>query len=89
MLVLKRGELMDKVFKVERDILFYAMRYAIGRQTFAPTVVIENIKHNIELFNSNDLQMLIRDIEGHIGSYGMECDERNWMGFKEYLKRQM
>ena len=79
---------MDKNFQVERDVLFYAMRYALGRMTFAPITVIENIKHNIDLLNKNDIKLLIRDIEEQkdFGGYGMDCDERLWLDFKSYLE---
>jgi len=78
---------MYKIFKVERDILIYAIRYALGRQTFAPSTTIENVKENIDLFTINDLKIIIRDIisQEYYG-YGMECDKQNWLGFKEYLE---
>ena len=79
---------MDKQFKVERDILIYAMRYAIGRQTFAPLTVVQNIKHNIDLFSADSLKLMIRDIDEqpNFGGYGMECDKRLWLDFKKYLE---
>ena len=69
---------MDKQFTVERDILIYAMRYALGRMTFAPTTVIENIKCNIDLFSIDGLKLIIKDIDKQddFGGYGMECDKR-------------
>lgn len=79
---------MDKQFRVERDILIYAMRYALGRMTFAPTTVMDNIRHNIDLFSLDSLRLLIRDIDEQpsFGGYGMECDERLWLDFREYLE---
>lgn len=77
---------MDKVFKVERDILLYALRYAIGRMTFAPTVVIDNIKANIDLFSVDDIELIIRDIKDKEIYYGMDCDKKQWLGFVEYLE---
>ena len=29
--------------KVEKDILFFALEYSLGRQTFAPITVMNNI----------------------------------------------
>ena len=69
-------------------MLFYALRYALGRQTFAPSIVIDNIKANIDLFNINDIDLIIKEIEVHEKygtSYGMDCDKKKWMGFIEYL----
>lgn len=81
---------MDKQFRVERDMLIYAMRYALGRMTFAPSTVIENIKCNINLFNNDELKMLIRDIEDQAGfGYGMECDTQTWLSFREYLENRI
>lgn len=75
----------NKTMQVDRDMLIFGMRYAIGRQTFAPTTAVENIKHNIDKLNDNTLTLLIRDIDEHHGSYGMDCDKQTWMNFKQYL----
>lgn len=81
---------MDKIFKVERDILLYSLRYALGRQTFAPITVIDNIKHNIELFSKESLQMIIRDIKEQASlGYGMDCDKQQWLGFIEYIQERI
>lgn len=79
-----------KEFKVERDILFYALRYSLGRQTFAPTIVIENIKHNINGFSIHDLETIKKEVlnQEKFG-YGMECDKNKWIGFVEYLTQEL
>lgn len=78
---------MEKNFLVERDILLYALRYSLGRRTFAPTVVADNIKANISLFNKNDIELIIRDIDEQkdFGGYGDKCDENTFMNLREYL----
>lgn len=81
---------MTKQFQVERDILVFAMRYALGRMTFAGVTVLENIQHNIDLFSANDLHLLIRDIEEQKSfGYGMKCDEELWLGLKSYLQNEL
>lgn len=81
---------MNKQFQVERDILVFAMRYALGRMTFAGVTVLENIQHNIDLFSANDLKLLIRDIDEQKNyGYGMECDEKLWLGLKIYLENEL
>ena len=81
---------MDKQFKVEKAILIYAMRYALGRMTFAPTMVIDNIKYNIDLFSADSLRQIIKDIDEQASfGYGMDCDEETWMNFKEYLENRI
>lgn len=76
----------NKNLEIDKDMLIFGMRYALGRQTFAPTIVIENIKHNIDKIDNNIIDIMIRDIEGHPGSLGMDCDVRKWMAFKKYLE---
>jgi hypothetical protein len=81
---------MDKKYKVDRDILFYAFRYAIGRQTFAPTTVMENIKCNIKNVSVGDIKAYIREIkEQESYGYGMECDKRDWLSFIDYLENEL
>lgn len=78
-----------KIFEVDRDMLIFAVRYAIGRQTFAPIVVVENVMSNIERLEINDIDIIINDIESHIGSYGAQCDEDTWMNFRTVLKHEL
>ena len=82
---------MGKIYQVERDILIYAMRYACGRSTFAPTTVIDNIKHNIDLFPTHSLELIIKDIDeqDNLGGLGMEIDVRKWTNFKDYLNNEI
>ena len=81
---------MDKQFQVDKEILIFAMRYALGRMTFAPITVVENIKHNINLFTKRELESLIRIIEEQEDfgrqALGMNCDIETWLNFKQYLK---
>ena len=76
---------MDKNLKVDREILFYAFRYALGRMTYSPTAVIDNIKANIDLISTNDIKAYIKEID-ECDHYGMEVDERNWLEFRAYLE---
>ena len=76
-----------KQIVVSKDILIFAMRYALGRMTFAPTIVIENIKSNMLNFTPNEIDIMIKDIEYQAGfGYGHECDEELWLAFASYLR---
>lgn len=79
---------MNKNCEVEVSVLIFAMRYAMGRQTCSPSIVVDNIKHNISKINNIQVEFMIRSIERHgeYFSFGMECDEALWLGFKDYLK---
>lgn len=73
---------------VERDILIYAFRYAMGRRTFAPITVVENIKTNIDKLHWRDLQTMAKEIEDNdkMRNLGDSGDILFWREFKEYLE---
>lgn len=80
---------MDKSFNVEKDILIFALRYSLGRRTFAPVVAIENIKENICKFNERDLEQIIEDIQYQkkLAFLGDPVDVEHWENFVEYLEK--
>lgn len=82
---------MENNINVNKDILFYAFRYSLPRGTFAPTQVIDAIKNNIVVISDRDLEQYIEEINDHKQRYGfgMECDERDWVSFAEYLKKEL
>ena len=77
----------DKNCSVEKSIILFALRYALGRQTFAPTIAIDNFKYNIDKFKIPELHMVISEIRSHgnLHSYGADCDRETWMNFIAYL----
>lgn len=79
---------MDKIFVVERDILLFAMRYAMNRMSYSSISVIENIKENIEKFNKNDIELFIKTINDAEETQ-MVCDIDFWNNFKSYLEQQL
>lgn len=79
---------MGKNIKVDRETLFYAFRYAMGRMSFAPSTVMDNIKENINGLSTGDIQAYAREI-GECAHLGMEMDIKEWHEFKEYLEREL
>lgn len=77
--------------KVEEDILIMAARYALGRRTFAPTTVQENIKYNIHSLTKRALTVIIRDIEGYrsTDSLGDDCDVETWNQIEELCRMEL
>lgn len=72
--------------EVSNHILVFAMRYALGRWTSAPSIVIENIKDNIDCFATWEKKAMIDDIryqEGHWLWYGVHRNE--WKNFEQWL----
>lgn len=77
-----------KNLNVDRNILFFSFRYALGRMTYAPSVVIDNIKFNIDNIPNNEIEMYIKEIDD-FDNYGMKCDIDTWINFSNYLKNEL
>jgi hypothetical protein len=79
---------MNNNIKVDRDILIYAFRYALGRSSFAPVIVTDNIKANINNISTGDIQLFIKEIN-ECTYYGMKMDKQHWLNFKDYLQNTL
>lgn len=79
---------MKKFFKVDRNTLLFSLRYSLGRESAAPSIIIDNIKHNIDLLDADDLHLFIKEISD-CSNYGMNFDKTNWENFSEYLKAEL
>ena len=73
---------------VDKTILIFALRYALGRQTSAPSIVIEAIQDNIDIFVRWEIEMMIKEID-ECRDYGMECDKIQWLGFMSWLAKRL
>jgi hypothetical protein len=79
---------LDRSLKVERSILFFAFRYALGRSSYAPNTVVDNIKANIKGISVGDIKAYIKEIN-ECENYGMDMDKRHWMNFRDYLINEL
>ena len=80
---------MDKQFIFDPDIFIMAIRYAIGRTTYASISVIDNIKANISFFPTNKLKIILRDVREDLELYReylWDCDVQTWENFIEWLE---
>lgn len=61
-------------------ILFFAFRYALGRMSTAPSIMVEALKLNWDKFSESDQSQIKREIIQAIegGRAGMECDIKEW-----------
>lgn len=68
-------------------IVIFAVRYALGRSSVAPMLVIDFINNNKENINNRAMQTIIEDIQAseNTASLGMECDKSLWLEFKNEL----
>lgn len=76
-------------------------RYAFGRMTYMPSVVIDIIKANADTITTQTLELLDRDLtdeakryervykEKSTSNYGMECDRHIWLAFHEWVKDEI
>lgn len=78
----------NNIFKVDRNILLFSLKYALGRMTYAPSVVIDNIKFNIDNITTNDIMLYIREIE-EVEYFGTQSDKNTWFNFLNYLKNEL
>lgn len=61
----------------ETDLLIYAVRYTLGRQSYSAPTVCEFIKNNIDVFDRNTIANLIKDITEYL--------ERQFDGFELHI----
>jgi hypothetical protein len=79
-------------------------RYAFGRMTYMPSVVIDIIKANAENLTTSTLELLDRDLTdeakryeraynvkstSNYSNYGMDCDRDLWLGFHRWVKGEI
>lgn len=76
-------------------------RYAFGRMTYMPCVVIGIIKANADTLTVPTLELLDRDLADEArryerlykgkpnSNYGMDCDREEWLDFHEWVKEEI
>jgi len=76
-------------------------RYAFGRETYMPSVVIEIIKANADTLTMQTLGLLDRDLTDEAkryerlykgkssSNYGMDWDRRAWLAFHAWVKAEI
>lgn len=71
-------------------ILNSAIRYALGRQTYLPSVIIDYITPLIPFLSDktiwcfcNDLENFENNVQKGFSSWGMGCDEFKWKEFQK------
>ena len=75
---------------MDREILIYAFRYALGRCSVAPIAVRDAIKEHYDVLTDYDVKLIIREIDQAIESdmAGMACDVTTWTTVKNFLKNK-
>ena len=70
----------DFEFKEPRIVLICAFRYALGRSTYMPSVIVDEIVLNWDKLTEHDKKQIKDDIKHAIkhDMAGMGCDVRTW-----------
>lgn len=79
---------MGKDILVDTNILFYAFRYALGRRSYSPSIVVENIQSNINQISEDDIKAYINEIS-QCNDLGDAMDAQLWNDFKDYLEKEL
>lgn len=82
-------DLQDETFGA---VLNWAVRYCLGRMTYAPSMTIEFITPLLPYLSMKTLWCFERDIDERKKdgkSFGMDFDEEKWMKFWEDVKVEM
>ena len=75
-------------------ILVAAVRYAVGRRTYAPSLITEWIKAHADEVHPETLDAVRRDLDVELkrdrtspngGHLGHDCDRATWLSFHEWL----
>lgn len=90
--------------EADAKLAYIAMfRYAFGRMTYMPSVVIGIIKANADTLTTDILELFDRELtdeaeryervwrgnRGIMSNYGMECDRKTWLAFHEWVKNKL
>lgn len=78
--------------ELDRDfgtICICAVRYALGRETYMPSLVQQFVIRNLNLIDGYSLAVMVRDVK-EAPSYGNETiDKPGWMNFLAVLEKEL
>jgi hypothetical protein len=73
------------------ELLFWSYRYAMGRQTYVPSLVADLLikyKHELTFENRNKIALEI-DRRIKRGEAGDNCDIKNWLKVRKELLKEV
>jgi len=70
------------------NLSWMAVRYALGRMSYAPSMCAQAIKDNLYALSESTKAFIARDITEHRsrGDLGMDFDERTWADLLEAIE---
>ena len=77
---------MKEKISVDSNVLFFAFRYSLGRETYAPHLIATAIRENINKLSTDELNRYVQEIEA-CPNYGMAFDREHWLRLASDLKK--
>ena len=71
--------------KFTRDIIHYAFRYALGRSSYAPSLVCDWIREHIHLITNSDAKQMRDEIEDYYDRYKTLAYKQCWQDLIAYF----
>ena len=74
----------------QREMLIYAFRYALGRQSYAPHTMMDIILKNKNILSEQDIELIIREIDEAVEDNmagDPKIDAKRWQATAEELRR--
>ena len=80
-----------QVIRVQPIALYFAFRYALGRRSYAPSVVASEIRENLAVMPKMDLEGISEEIlEAYErNGIGDECDIKLWMNLRKTIEAEL
>lgn len=69
-------------------IVLSAVRYAMGRRSYAVGLIIDWVQHFWDKLTPNDKECIARDVKRFVesnDSKGDDCDQRDWENFNIWI----
>lgn len=88
---IKHPTLERRMCAVSEDVLFWAFRYALGRQTGSVADVVDAIIMNVSNITHKTALQMIQEIEdaNTMDEIGMDIDRDEWMKAQTILKKKV
>lgn len=79
------------VIRVQPIALYFAFRYALGRRSYAPSIVAAEIRENLAVMPKMDLEGISEEIlEAYErNGIGDECDVQLWMKLRKSIEAEL
>lgn len=69
-------------------ILFFAVRYALGRQSMAPSLVADAVRENLKHLTDSELDAILQETY-QVRNLGMPCDVETWRALREDIRKEI